>query len=42
MHSMDWSYGAECWSGVLEWSGVRFLSGKMLGTVFLPGITNIA
>ena len=29
MYSMEWSLGAELWSGVLERSGVRFWSGKI-------------
>ena len=28
VHSMEWSLGAEFWSGVLEWSQVKFWSGK--------------
>ena len=28
LYSMEWSLGAELWSGVLEWSGVKFWSGK--------------
>ena len=28
VHSMEWSLGAELWSGVLEWSGVIVWSGK--------------
>ena len=29
VYSMEWSLGAEFWSGVLEWSGVKLLwSGK--------------
>ena len=28
MYSVEWSLGAEFWSGVLEWSGVKFWSGK--------------
>ena len=37
VYSMEWSYEAECWSGVLEWS--QILEWQMLGTVLLPGIT---
>ena len=28
IYSMEWSLGAEFWSGVIEWSGVRFWRGK--------------
>ena len=28
LYSMERSLGAEFWNGVLEWSGVRFRSGK--------------
>ena len=28
VYSMEWSLGAEFWSGVLEWIGVKFWSGK--------------
>ena len=28
MYSMEWSLGAEFWSGVLEWSGVKFWNRK--------------
>ena len=27
VYSMEWSLGAELWSGVLEWSGVKLWSG---------------
>ena len=43
VYSMEWSYGAELWSGVLElsigmeWS--QILEWQMSGTVLLPGIT---
>ena len=32
VYSMEWSFGAELWSRVLEWSGVNFWSGKILIT----------
>ena len=39
VHSMEWRAGAECWSGVLEWSGGKILEWQILGTVLLSGIT---
>ena len=38
VHSVGWSVGADCRSGVLEWNGFRFWSGKCWA-VLLPGIS---
>ena len=35
MYSMEWSLGAEFRSGVLEWSGVKFWSGKSSCSLFI-------
>ena len=29
MYSMEWRPGVGCWSGVLEWNGVKFWSEKV-------------